>query len=200
MKDVGWTNIPSVENFSLALQESSTYGAEGNSWTAIPSAQVGRLEREPDDGWRVCMPGGKSEEVRSAPASICFCSGAGSLEPRGPPPPPRRKPEAGETRVVSILDPWKMGAPGGQVSSHHTSQRILQGLVGPLCLSITLRVITRKETRHRPELLASVRHNIPRKAMKMEDMLDQEIPCLCGSGEFGQRHEMGGLQKTIHHH
>lgn len=47
-------------------------------------SRCGTPGQQSGDGWRVCASGGKSGEERHAPVSLCFCSSAGSLAPRGP--------------------------------------------------------------------------------------------------------------------
>lgn len=82
--------------------------------------------------------------------------------------------------------------------SRHTWQMVLQGLVGPLRLTVGLRMIPRREARFRPEscaegspnlgdkLRTSVGHDIPQDAVNAEDVLDEEIPRPRSWGELGQ--------------
>lgn len=95
------------------------------------------------------------------------------------------------------------------MSSGHTTESVLQGLVHPLRLAVGLRMIARGETHRRPQgraerpphpghkLRTPVRHNVSRDSMEPEHMLYQKVPHFGRQRKFMERHEMHRLGEAV---
>ena len=97
------------------------------------------------------------------------------------------------------------------MESRGAPEGLLQTLIGTLCLSIRLGVISRGEadggtdalTESLPglggELRATVADDIHRETMKAVDVFHQQLPCLLGRRELRESHQVHSFGKTVYH-
>ena len=103
-----------------------------------------------------------------------------------------------------------MNTPGGRVLERNTAEGCFQVLIGPLSLTVCLRMIARRQT-HRGsqglreslsdsgnELGATVRNNVCGNSMKAEHVGYQEVSSSQGCGELRKSHKMCSLRKPVH--
>lgn len=111
---------------------------------------------------------------------------------------------------MCILHPGKDLTPGGRVLADNAAEGGFEMLIGPLSLTIGLRMEARRQVhcgtyestegfpKTRGKLRTPVGDHRGRQAMYPEDMLYQELSSFLSCGQFRQRNVMNRLRKTIY--
>ena len=112
---------------------------------------------------------------------------------------------------MCVLHPRKAPTPGGGVARAVAAECVFKRLVGSFCLSVRLRMISRREADRGPnsptkvlphlrgELRTTVRYNVLGDTVQTDNVESKQIGHLCCRREFRERNVVDRLGEPVHY-